>query len=121
MSDNSCEEDLQTQTAEGDPTRDAAGNVLLFDKETGERVYLHIMHCDAPRAGWGHGEYDPFLDKTAKYTSEAIACAVIEGQRKQAFHLAKMSGARELGDTLEGRVLQGDWGMAESLAAQRIC
>jgi hypothetical protein len=91
-----------------------------LDEIAGDRVELHIMHCKAPRAGWGQGEYDSSLDESIEYTPEGIAFAVIENKRKQAFHLAKQSVIPEGSDTLEGRVLQGDWDHARTLAPQRL-
>ncbi len=48
-----------------------------------------------------------------------ITIAVLQDRRPLAFMLAQRSGVSPDSDTLEGRVLQGDWDMASSLAKQR--
>ena len=54
------------------------------------------------------------------YTEIEIAIAVIEGSKERALRMARESGKSETGDTLEGRVIQGDWQHAMELACQRI-
>ncbi len=49
-----------------------------------------------------------------------IANAVIKNKYELASTLAKESGISKYSDALEGRVLQGDWGMARRLARQRL-
>ena len=52
--------------------------------------------------------------------SRRVAIAVLEKKQPLATMLARNSGISEYSDTLEGRILQNDWGMAEQLARQRL-
>ena len=52
--------------------------------------------------------------------SRRVALAVLEKKQSLAILLARNSGVSEYSDTLEGRILQNDWGMAEQLARQRL-
>jgi len=54
------------------------------------------------------------------YTEIEIAIAVIEGSKEKALRMARESGESETSDTLEGRVMQGDWQHAMEIACQRI-
>ncbi len=54
------------------------------------------------------------------YTELEIAIAVIEGSKEKALRMARESGESETSDTLEGRVMQGDWQHAMEIACQRI-
>ncbi len=60
------------------------------------------------------------LPNDVVYTEIEIALAVIRNDRETAFVMAKKSGKRELSDTLEGRVLQGDWQDAFHFARRRL-
>jgi hypothetical protein len=65
------------------------------------------------REGEGEGE-------NIKYTELTLSQAVIEDNKTLAVRLAKDSGKSQYSDTLEGRVLQGDWDQAKELAEQRV-
>ena len=62
------------------------------------------------------------VKKNVKYENihKEIAVAVLENKNELAKMLAISSGKSEYSDTLEGRVLQGDWQMAKELARERI-
>jgi len=61
-------------------------------------------------------EYYSETDHVAKMGIEE---ALLAGERKKAYYLAEKSGKSETSDTLEGRILQGDWSHAEELARSR--
>ena len=75
----------------------------------------------SPRKGWGNGYVPKFpLPNDLIYTEIEIALAVIRNDKETAFVMAKQSGKHEFSDTVEGRVLQGDWQDAFSIAKTRL-
>ena len=67
--------------------------------------------------GNGEGEGE---GENIKYTELTLSQAVIEDNKNLAVRLARDSGKSSQSDTLEGRVLQGDWDQAKNLAEQRV-
>ena len=57
--------------------------------------------------------------KTADADSPSIADLVLQGRIPEAIVAARLSGISPLSDTLEGRLQQGDFGLARTLARQR--
>ena len=56
----------------------------------------------------------------SKISKMSIEEAVINDNKDHAYYLAKKSGKSETSDTLEGRVLQGDWDDAIQIAKNRV-
>ena len=56
---------------------------------------------------------------TVVSNGDLLIAAVLGGHKTEALMLAIDSGVGAGSDTLEGRVMQGDWSLAELLARQR--
>ena len=65
--------------------------------------------------------YKIVVKDVSRYSKDvSIEQHVMNGNLEKAVEMARKSGIRELSDTLEGRLMQGDFGMAKSLAKQRL-
>lgn len=79
----------------------------------GEVPYASGVHLPPPAFS------PPIMHMNSKFNNRDIVNAVIAKDKFRAYELAAASGVRSTSDTLEGRILQGNWGMAESLAFER--
>ena len=76
--------------------------------------------ASASSSGGGGGSDDKHQEIPYADIHKTIARAVIDNNKPFAIMLAEQAGVSQYSDTLEGRVLQGDWDMAKTLAMQRL-